>query len=368
MVNVISYIDKYGNETFKDKSINEIDYAILTVLSYINYDGILHKDDTKVKLNKALKDFFNKYDNKELTNHGVGLKDSYKIAKALIGKKRYKDLELYNYEYITNDKLQFSAMCIDIDENLVFVSIEGTDDEVVGWKEDFQLSYIFPIPAQRACIKYLKKNISLLSNKKYILSGHSKGGNLALVGAMYMPFLKQHKIEAVYSFDGPGLNKKELSSYRYLYIKNRYHLIIPNYSIVGLLLNNKDTYKIVSSYKKGLYAHSVYNWRISGDSFYEVDELSNFSKNVDKTITKWLELYDFDTRKRFVEDLFDIFERCNIKTLYKIHAKDLKAISLVIKESNNLSKESKKMLKELLSILVQTVKEDTFSIFKSKQD
>ena len=368
MVNIISYIDKYGNETFDKMNINEVDYAILTVLSYLNYDGIIKNDDTKVKLNKAIKSFFNRYEHNELLNHGVGLKDSYKIAKAIIDKKRYKDLEAHNYVYITNDQIQFSAMCIDINKNLVFVSIEGTDDEVAGWKEDFQLSYAFPVPAQRACINYLKKNVSLLNNKKYILSGHSKGGNLALVGAMYMPFLKQHKIESIYSFDGPGLRKKEASSYRYLYIKSKYHLIIPNYSIVGLLLNNNNDYKIVSSYKKGLYAHSIYNWRISGDKFYEAEELSNMSKSIDKTITKWLDLYDANTRKKFVEDLFDIFERCNIKTLYKIHAKDLKEISLVIKESKNLSKESKKMLKELLSILFETVKEDTFLIFKSKQD
>ena len=363
MENVISYVEKYGDKTFKQKSIGEIDYAILSILSYINYDGILYSNKTKVKLGEALTHFFNKYTEKELSTHGLGLKDAYKIAKSLIGTKRFNDLNLYHYVYVTDDTIQFSAMFVDISDEEVFVSIEGTDDEVVGWKEDFQLSYEFPIPSQKMASQYLNKNIPLLSEKKYIIGGHSKGGNLALVGCMYLPFLKHHKIKAIYSFDGPGLDDKQYKSHRYLSLKERYSLILPEYSIVGVLLNNKVERKVVGSHRMGIYAHSVYNWKVKDDSFYEA-KLSTFSKSLESTVIKWVHSYNLKTRQRFVEDLFDIFERCNIKTLYKIHAKDLKEISTVVREAKNISPESKTMIKEFISMLLNTVKEDTFSFIK----
>ena len=364
MNNVISYIDKYGDKTFDKKDIGEIDYAILSILSYINYDGILFSDKTKVKLSDALNKFFKKYTDKELSNHGLGLKDAYKIAKELMNKPRYKDLDLYNYIYVTNDDIQFSAMFIDISDSEVFVSIEGTDDEVAAWKEDFQLSYKFPVPAQKMSSDYLNKHISIFSEKKYIVGGHSKGGNLALVGCMYLPFLKQHKIEHIYSFDGPGLNDKEIRSHRYLSLKDRYTLILPNYSIVGIMLNNKVERKIVSSYKKSFLAHSVYNWQIKDDEFVYVDSLSSFSKSLEETVLKWVHTTDLKTRQRLVEDVFDIFDRCNIKTLYKIHAKDLKEISTFVREAKNISPETKKVIKDFLALLIDTVKEDTFSFIK----
>ena len=368
MKNVISYVEKYGDMTFKEKSIGEIDYAILSILSYLNYDGILYPDNVKMKLNDALTKFFFKYSKKELKTHGFGVRDAYKIAEALLDTKRYKDLKLYNYVYNIDDALQFSAMFIDIDEDTIFISIEGTDDEIEAWREDFQLSYQFPIPSQRKCINYLNKHIRLLTEKKFIIGGHSKGGNLALVGAMFLNPLKQNKIKAIYSFDGPGLNDREIKSYRYLSIKKKYHLIMSNYAIVGLLFNYSNDYKIVSSYKKGLMAHSIYNWRVFDDKFYEVDELSNMSKSIDSSIKKWLNNYDIKTLRLFVEDIFDIFDRCNITNLYKIHARNLKEIRTVVRETNNISPETKSIIMDFIKTLLTTIKDDTFPILKSKKE
>ena len=146
--------------------------------------------------------------------------------------------------------------------------------------------------------------------------------------------------------------------------KNKYNLILPEYSIVGVLLNNKVERKVVGSYRMGIYAHSVYNWKVSGDSFVAAKDLSSLSKSIESTVIKWVNSYDLKTRRRFVEDLFDIFERCNIKTLYKIHAKDLKEITTVVREAKNISPESKKLIKEFVSMLITTVKEDTFSFIK----
>ena len=367
MNNLLSYINKYGDISFDKEGLNELDIAILTVLSYLNFDGILRFDDTKTKLGDAVSNFFELYSKKELSNHGIGLKDAYKVALAIKDKNRFKDLDLYNYYYITNHDIQFSALFIDIDDKNTIISIEGTDDEVAGWREDFELAYRYPIPAQRECINYLNKNISTFSNRKYILTGHSKGGNLSLVGGMNVSVLKQNRISKIYSFDGPGLRKKEYKSYKYKHIKNKVVSIIPNYSVVGLLLNNHKNYKIVESKKKGILAHSIYNWKVKDKSFVFTDKLSSFSIELDKIITKWIDNNDDKSKKIFVNDLFSIFDRCNIVSLERIHAKDVKAILLMLKESKNMSNETKAMIKDFVSILFDIIKDDTFTFIKSKQ-
>ena len=119
-----------------------------------------------------------------------------------------------------------------------------------------------------------------------------------------------------------------------------------------------------NSYKKGILAHSVINWEINDDQFASAKSLSTFSKCLQNTVNDWVHTLDVKTRKRFVQDLFDVFDRCNIKTLYKIHAKDLKEISTVVREAKNISPESKEIIKQFISMLITNVKEDTFSFIK----
>ena len=202
---------------------------------------------------------------------------------------------------------------------------------------------------------------------QYIITGHSKGANLSLVGSMNINILKQNRISKVYSFDGPGLRKKEYRSYKFKYIKRKVVSIIPNYAVVGLLLNNSNDYKIVESKKKGILAHSIYNWRVNDKSFVYTNKLSTFSIGLDKIITKWIDNYSDKEKKELVDDLFSIFDRCNIESLERIHAADIKAILLMLKESKNISSETKSMIKDFISILFDVIKEDTFTFIKSKQ-
>ena len=110
---------------------------------------------------------------------------------------RYKDLYLYNYSYKRDHDKQFSALFIDINEKLTYISFEGTDDLISGWKEDFQMTYMFPIPGQREAIKYINKSIPLFTDRKYVICGHSKGGNLSVVAGMYANPLIKNKIKRI---------------------------------------------------------------------------------------------------------------------------------------------------------------------------
>lgn len=355
MANIFDYIKNYGDKSFSEKGFNEVDNLIFSSLAYIDYKDILvHK---KISVNSCATEYFEHHTKKEIKGFVLAARDAVEVLESIKDTKRYKDLMLYNYTYQYSSDLQFSCLFIDIDKNLTYISFEGTDDLVSGWREDFELAYKFPIASQKAAIKYINSHISPFSLRKYIIGGHSKGGNIALVAAMYANPLIRNKIIKVYSNDGPGILKHEIDSKEYMRILPKYELIIPDSSVVGLLLRHKNDYVVVKSTNKGIMAHELTSWMVDEDYFKRV-KLSMFSKRVDKSITEWLETYDLETREKFVKDLFSIFERANITSLLELKGRNLKNVLAILKESTKLSSESKKMISDLIRFIVLYINTD----------
>ena len=146
-------------------------------------------------------------------------------------------------------------------------------------------------------------------------------------------------------------------SKQYERVLPNYDLIIPDSSVVGLLLRHKSDYVVVKSSNKGLMAHELTSWQVDEDHFKRCS-LSMFSKRIDKSITEWLENYDLETREKFVKDLFSIFKRAKIKSLLDLKGNKLKNTLAIIKESSKLSKESKKMINDLIRFIVLYINKD----------
>ena len=51
---------------------------------------------------------------------------------------------------------------IELNKNQVYVSFEGTDHLIGGWKEDFMMSYMFPIPSQKMAISYVNRKFTFV--------------------------------------------------------------------------------------------------------------------------------------------------------------------------------------------------------------
>lgn len=362
MGTIFTYIKKYGHLSFKEMEFNEVDNVILSVLSYLDFDGIIEMM-SRVSLSSAAKVFFTKYGSKEINNNIISVKNAAKVLDAIKDTNRYSNLILYNYVYKCNHEKQFSAMFIDIVDNLTYISFEGTDDKISGWLEDGALSYEFPVPAHKEAIKYINHNIPIFTRKKYILGGHSKGGNLALVAGMYANPLIKGKIIKIYSNDGPGLKLEQLNSKKYASIEDRFELIIPEYSVVGLLLRHKGFPRVIASSKKGLLAHNAGTWVVDDKEFLTTD-LSKFSKKIDKLIKKWLDNYNDDERKQFMLDIADILDRANITSLLDIKASKLASLVKIIKGSTKLDKRSKDIIMDFVNIIMREFKEDVTSTIK----
>lgn len=367
---IYDYIKKYGNYTFEEKEINEVDKVIFSGLGYADLENILTKKSKKTieeisiehrKLHKGLID-----------KNIISVREGHKILHAMEKTKRYKDCLIYNYEYIGNDDIQFGAFSIEYQKNKIYVVFEGTNQLFSGWIEDFMLSCEFPTLSQKEAIHYLNKHLTF-TNKELMIGGHSKGGNLALVAGMYSNFLVRRKIKHILNADGPGLLDKQFSSNRYKNISKKYIHIMPESSYIGLFLNRSND-KVIKVTSKTPYSHSVNYWVVEDDQFIET-ELCPMSQKLDEKFKNWLIKYNNQDKYNFIKNLDNILEEAGVTSILELVSNSTKIFKL-IQKSQNMSEETKKMIKELINIILdcfketkqEEIKEFVNNIFKSKEE
>lgn len=353
MADMFDYIKKYGDVNFFKKDFNIIDSMILSVVAYCEFEGIVSPKKNKVSLNYALKKFLETVDYKGFIKRGFCQKDIYKVAKALIDKKRYRDIALYNYVYKVTFDEQFCAVTMKLPNGITYVAFEGTDHNLVGWEEDAALCYKYPVPAQIDAINYLNKTLGIFDTH-VIIGGHSKGGHLSLVSAMHANFWNKGKIKEIHNFDGPGLRKREIESDKYKKLRDKYTFMVPAYSIVGMLLRHDPNYVVVDASRRGFLAHFPTCWQIKDDQV-EVSELSRISTKLEKSMLSWLENHNDQEREKMFKGVFDFIRSVGIDSVADL--KKVKYLFSLVKESKNLDKESKDLFIDFLKFNLSAVLE-----------
>lgn len=360
-MNLFDYALKYGDMSFSEMPFNEVDNIVFSSLSYVNFNRIVSSGSyNKLTIREAFFKYFNLYSSDEVCI--LPVRNAIKLLGIIKDTKRYGDLFLYNYVYDANDEQQFSALTIEINPKLVYVSFEGTDHLVSGWKEDFMMAYKFPVSSHKKAIWYINKKF-LFNDKQIILGGHSKGGNLALVAGMYCNFLIRNRIVNIYNNDGPGLLREQFYSNKYNCIRERLIHIVPNYSIFGLLLYHSDNYKVIKSSKKGIISHELFTWMVKDNSFVRA-ELDSFCASLDDEVLNWLNKYDRKIRKRFVLSLFDVFRRAKVVSFLEI-VENKKIIFDLLDEYRDISDSDREMLKDFFSMIIKCFKDVKLEEFKN---
>lgn len=342
MANLLNYIQEYGDRDFKNKAFNDIDNLVFSELSYLDFSNT-SINRGKYTLEYIGLEYLNQNKYQEIKKLGIAQRDAYKLLRVVVTKKRYQNIILSNYIYNTNKDKQFSAITFKIHNNLKYICFEGTDERISGWKEDGELACFFPIPSHIDSINYVNENVKLLG-PNVIIGGHSKGGNLALVSAMYMKKHKKIKVKKVYSNDGPGLRKKEFESAEYKQIKKKYVHIVPNSSIVGVLLRN-DSYKVIKSTKNNIFGHAIATWKVEKDCLVP-SELSPKSKRLEKSIISWLDKHNDEERLKIIHNLFKALEDADITDIP--NATKAKNLIKIIHNIKNIDKQTKELIKDLI--------------------
>ncbi len=346
------YIERHGNDTMSELPFTEIDSLLLTSLVYLNLDKIMPKDKNEMmSLSKISSLFFKKNDEQTIKKMRPSfIPHVISILRLMAQKKRYKNILFYNYINEVTDITQFCAITAKLEDHTNYIAFSGTDDSVIGWKEDFQMSYVFPVPAQEKALNYLKNTISIFG-PKYRVGGHSKGGNLAMTSYMLNNFLIQHKIIEVYNFDGPGFRKREFESKKFKVMERKLKMYIPEKSLIGRLFRSSENYEVIKSSSNVFFQHDGTRW-IVDDLKFKRGEFSKQSKKLEKRVFDWINSYQDEDRKKIVDIIFSVLEKGGITELSQLRVSKLQKVYILIKENKDMDKESRKLILDAIKKLI----------------
>ena len=346
MFDVKDYLRYYGDYTFYDEPFNEVDNLIFSLLMYIDFNGIIPVvGDGTITLGEASRFYWDKYSKRDTDMNILPAKKAAYVLKLLQDCRRFRQVKVYNYRYITGEEEQFGAACFRVGK-MLYVAFEGTDGLLSGWKEDFKLAYIFPTASQQYAIDYLNEVVKFSDRQVYV-GGHSKGGNLAVVASVFCKNKVKRRIKAVFNNDGPGLRKTEFLSSQYQKMKYKIHTFIPEHSVVGLLLSHPKDYTVVSSVSKGILEHEASSWCCFGGHFVTT-ELSRSSQKFDDIINRHIENYDYQKMEKFTHVIFDVFRKAQIDDLREIKTSTLSSFARIISSTKDIDPEVRAMLFELI--------------------
>lgn len=355
MPGINDYLDWRGDIPATKDNINEVDNLIFCLLAYVNFDDIL-PDDPKadgMTIREAAKEYFFTY--KEDVPHPLGLivpTEIITLFRRLSETPRYRDLWITGYvnEISREREMQFSALTVVLPDHGYFVAIRGTDDTIVGWKEDFKLAYMEEVPAQRKAAVYLD-SLPLKDGDTLYVGGHSKGGNLAVWGAVHASEKTRAAIKRVYSNDGPGFTEDMINSEAYRSMADRLTFLLPQSSLVGLLLVNDSTYQIIKSRTLGLFQHNGLSWEVMGSSFIRQEKLSGRGIRTDTVIRERIDSMSKEEKRAFVEMFFEVLESTGATTLTELANGGMKNAMSMLKTYQAFDKEKKEMATYLASKL-----------------
>lgn len=356
MASLSEYLIWRGDITFDEVPLNEVDALLLSQLSYLNLRGIIGKTERKKEctLAQAAKRFWQLHTEEEFEDClSFAVRSAGVLLREMAKTKRFGDLILRNYVNRNDLTLeeQFTAVEILLGKRESFISFGGTDDTLIGWKEDFNMCFLSPIPAQLDAKSYLE-SILLGSGRKVYIGGHSKGGNLAVYSAVKCKKLFRRSILRVYNFDGPGFNKVFIESERYQEMKERIETWVPESSVVGMLLEHEEDYRVVKSSESGFLQHDATSWEVLGPAFVRLPAVKESSRRMAAGVKEWMSGLSPEELEQFGERIYEILTVTDAKTLADLNKDRWKSVKAIIQSFGAADKKTKDMLFDLIKVMV----------------
>ena len=356
MANLFDYLDWRGDLTFDEAEFNEVDSMILAWLSYVALDGIVPADCSEtdtITIEEASERFLKTHDVEKILKEYVSFtKTSVLMLQKLASCRRFRNLLLTGFvnriDY--TEETQFCAMTVLLKKNRYAVVFRGTDDSLIGWKEDFNMSFLPVIPAQDMAFYYLESVADRIKGKLYVC-GHSKGGNLAVYAGVRASYRTRRKILEIYNHDGPGFYDLNSLGDAYEEMLPKIHSFVPETAVVGMLLEQVGEHNVVKSNSKGLLQHDAMSWEVLGPSFVTVDSVSDTSRMLNDILKNWLRETSNEERATFVDTLYKILDASQAKSIDDLNAEKGRVANVILKEIGGLSKETKTMLGKTISAL-----------------
>lgn len=355
MAGLLDYLHWRGDLSFDAAPCCEVDSAILARLSYFPFDLLALTGDSVLSIGEAARALLSV----PAIGERVLLQEDLLLLRALAESARFGPLSLLRYRntFDTENETQFCVVTVRLTDELACVSYRGTDNTLVGWKENFNMSFASPVPAQRLAVAYFRELTEAVPGA-FLLTGHSKGGNLAVYAGAFGGEAAQARVRAVYNFDGPGFDARLMGDPGYGRICPRVRTMIPQSSVVGMLLEHEEEYIVVHSSQSGLMQHDIYSWDVERDHFRHLEKVTDKSRFLDTTVKDWIAGMDYARREAFVDALYAVLRDTNVRTLREMNKNRLASAQAMLKSLAGMDEATRRMLATTLLSLMRCAGEE----------
>ena len=251
---------------------------------------------------------------------------------------------------------QFAATCFRLPDGATYVAFRGTDNTLIGWKEDFNMAFSESVPAQTSAKAYLMLAAEELEGPLYV-GGHSKGGNLAVYALCTVNDEIRARIAKCFSHDGPGFNEITRSSSNWTDAWELVDKTVPDESLIGFLMEtHAQECTIVKSTHPGVMQHSPFSWVVEGQDFATKSAITYDTHKRNKRLSSWMCDMDAASRERFVEILYKLAQATGEVTFSGlIDSVSNGSLSLVGKRLDTLDAEDRVFIIDAVDELAATM-------------
>lgn len=398
MGTVLDYLEKYGKYSFEEMPMTEVDSLALCQLAYLKFDGMVPGPDSDGKtvasdmpgpesggriqresgpgglpepaaekladslpeLSGVTLDSLREHPDYEKLFADVRYeKPNRALYERMVQGKRFRDLRLNYYVNVIEEQweTQFSAVTYTLGDGTHYVAYRGTDETIVGWKEDFNMAFLSPVPGQAISVEYLNRVAEKFGGPLFV-GGHSKGGNLAVYSAMNCEPDIQERLLKIYSMDGPGFRPEVLKECDYGKIADRVVKILPTSSLVGMIFESGMYFQVVKSRTFGLLQHDLYTWLVTGNHLVRADHLYERRQQMDNTLNEWILSLNEQQLRTFVDTLYQVITASEADNLIDFTAEWKKSMNGIIAALKEVDEETVEALKEIVRSLFEIAREN----------
>ena len=329
------------------------DQLILSTLCYVNYGAFVSPDE-KITIGEAS----HRVEMAEFDIENFRCRRDYDLVKAIQEAPRFADLYMSDIREFFEDSRQFFAMTVHLPKEKLIV-YRGTDLSLEGWKEDFEMAYEDVVPSQKDALEYLM-DISKKYRGKLSITGHSKGGNLAVYAAANASPRVRGRINRVYNNDGPGFHEDSPTHHLIPLIEDKVTTIVPASSIIGLLMEHTEDYLIVESNSTMIFQHDPYSWVFDGPHFMWSDSRNSDSFFMDRVAADWLRGMSKEAREQFIDTLFALFGAVGLDSFRGLTKNVIFRFPEFIRAFRKLPKESRLQFKSVIDALFHIANQTLF--------
>ena len=368
MKNMLDYIKEFGHVSFEERAFSEIDALVLTELEYLPLEKVVPSDENGENFVtvKEIAEYMQEHKQELFDENPMMItQERHEVSQVIADAPRFQSLKFFGVVSVWDKDTtkQFAAVTVEVEPSVRLVIFRGTDDTLIGWKEDFLMTYSPLVAAQTDAKEYLAKQASLWGGD-LMVSGHSKGGNLAIYAAATQVEDVQLRIVDIFCFDSPGLYRSVLETKGYQNIVPLAMRYIPQDSLVGLMLESEVPYVIVKSNARGAMQHSAMTWGIEDGQFIKMEKLTKNSQLNDQTFKKWTESVSDEELELFWNVFFELLFSVGIDTVNDLYGQFMHYVQEFLKAAGDMDEEKRELLTRIALLLVST----RFEVWKDSLD